>query len=188
MTLREELDKVPDPRSRHGRRHPIGAILTLSVCAMMCGARSLYAISQWGRDHGPAMSRSLGFSRDQTPSVATLHRVFSRLDRDEFERILGDWMRRNGLDESEAIAVDGKNLGGIHGERVPGVHLVSAFSHRSGVVVGQQSVQNKGGELGALRRLLDEVDIDGRVVTGDAQFTQRRDCESIVSKGGTTSS
>ena len=88
MTLREELDKVPDPRSRHGRRHPIGAILTLSVCAMMCGARSLYAISQWGRDHGPAMSRSLGFSRDQTPSVATLHRVFSRLDRDEFERIL----------------------------------------------------------------------------------------------------
>ena len=188
MTLREELDKVPDPRSRHGRRHPIGAILTLSVCAMMCGARSLYAISQWGRDHGPAMSRSLGFSRDQTPSVATLHRVFSRLDRDEFERILGDWMRQNGLDESEAVAVDGKNLGGIHGEQVPGVHLVSAFSHRSGVVVGQQSVEDKGGELGALRRLLDEVDIDGRVVTGDAQFTQRRDCETIVSKGGTTSS
>ena len=188
MTLREELDKVPDPRSRHGRRHPIGAILTLSVCAMMCGARSLYAISQWGRDHGPAMSRSLGFSRDQTPSVATLHRVFSRLDRDEFERILGDWMRQNGLDESEAVAVDGKNLGGIHGEQVPGVHLVYAFSHRSGVVVGQQSVEDKGGELGALRRLLDEVDIDGRVVTGDAQFTQRRDCETIVSKGGTTSS
>ena len=68
------------PRVRHGRRHPIGAILTLAVCAMMRGARSLYAISQWGRDHGPAMSRSLGFSRDRTPSVATLHRVFSRLD------------------------------------------------------------------------------------------------------------
>ena len=155
---------------------------------MMCGARSLYAISQWGRDHGPEMSRSLGFSRDQTPSVATLHRVFSRLDRDEFERILGEWMSQNGLDESEAIAVDGKSLGGIHGEQVPGVHLVSAFSHHSGVVVGQQSVENKGGELGALRRLLEEVDISGRVVTGDAQFTQRHDCETIVSKGGTTTS
>ncbi len=95
-------------------------------------------------------------------------------------------MNQNGLDDSEAVAVDGKSLGGIHGEQIPGVHLVSAFSHRSGVVIGQQSVKDKGGELSALRRLLDEVDIGGRVVTGDAQFTQRRDCEAIVSKGGTT--
>ena len=150
--------------------------MTLAVCAMMRGARSLYAISQWGRDHGPAMSRSLGFTRDYTPSVATLHRVFKRLDRDEFERILGEWMKQNGLNETEAIAVDGKSLGGIHGEQVPGVHLVSVFSHQSGVVVGQQSVENKGGELGALIRLPEDVDISGRVVPGDAQFTQRRDC------------
>ena len=68
-TLREMLDRVPDPRSRHGRRHPIGAILALSVCAMLSGARSLYAISQWGRDHGAEMSRALGFSRELTPSV-----------------------------------------------------------------------------------------------------------------------
>ena len=188
MTLREALDRVPDPRGRQGRRHPLGAILTLAVCAMMCGARSLYAISQWGRDHGPDMSRSLGFSREQTPCVATLHRVFSRLDRVAFEQILGEWMSRHGLEDSEALAVDGKSLRGIHGEQIPGVHLVSAFSHQSGVVVGQQSVEDKGGELGALRHLFDEVDINGRVVTGDAQFTQRRDCETIVSKGGTISS
>ena len=141
--MREALDRVPDPRGRFGRRHPIGAILTLAVCAMMRGARSLYAISQWGRDHGPEMSRSLGFSRGYTPSVATLHRVFSRLDRDEFERILSEWMSQNGLDETEAIAVDGKSLGGIHGEQVPGVHLVSAFSHHSEVAVGQQSVEDR---------------------------------------------
>ncbi len=116
------------------------------------------------------------------------NRVFKRLDRDEFERILGEWMKQNGLNETEAIAVDGKSLGGIHGEQVPGVHLVSVFSHQSGVVVGQQSVENKGGELGALRRLPEDMDISGRVVTGDAQFTQRRDCETIVSKGGTATS
>ena len=28
------LEKVPDPRSTHGRRHPLSAILALSVCAM----------------------------------------------------------------------------------------------------------------------------------------------------------
>ncbi len=144
MTLREALDKVPDPRSRHGLRHPIGAILVLSVRAMLCGARSLYAISQWGRDHGAEMSRSLGFSRELTPSVATLHRVFSSLDIEEFERILGGWMRDNGLGDAEALAVDGKSLRGIHGERLPGVHLVSAFSHKSGVVIGEKAVGARG--------------------------------------------
>ena len=42
------------------------------------------------------------------------------MDRYEFERILGEWRRQNGLNETEAIAVDGKSLGGIHGEQVPG--------------------------------------------------------------------
>ena len=52
QSLMEVLASLPDPRSLHGRRHPLGAILGLAVCAMLCGARSLYAISQWGRDQG----------------------------------------------------------------------------------------------------------------------------------------
>ena len=31
------LASVPDPRSAHGRRHPLGAILALAVCGMLCG-------------------------------------------------------------------------------------------------------------------------------------------------------
>ena len=186
-SLMDVLSSLPDPRSAHGRRHPLGAILTLAVCAMLCGARSLYAISQWGRDHGTEVSHALGFTRERTPCVSTLHQVFSRLDREGFEGVLGRWLQERGLQPAEAEAVDGKTLRGIHGEQLPGVHLVAAYAHQAGVVVGQQAVGEKQNELGALSGLLNQLDLRGRVVTGDAQFTQRAVCRKIVRKGGTTS-
>jgi len=188
MTLKEALDLVPDPRSRQGRRHSLGAILALATCAMLCGARSLYAIAQWGRDQGAPTAQALGFSRDQTPCVATLHRVFRRLNGETFERALGRWLQERGLKASEAVAVDGKTLRGIHGEKLPGVHLVAAYAHQTGIVLGQQAVGEKQNELGALAGLLSQLDLSGRVVTGDALFTQREVCREINRKGGTTSS
>ena len=99
-SLIEVLGRVPDPRSAHGRRHPLGAILGLAVCAMLCGARSVYAVSQWGRDQGQEVSEALGFTRQRTPCVSTLRQVVSRLDREAFERELGRWLQGRGLEEA----------------------------------------------------------------------------------------
>jgi len=137
-SLLRKLEQVPDPRSGHGRRHPLSAILGLSVCAMASGARSLYAIAQWGRMQDPATLKTLGFTRDRTPAVSTLHKVFSSMDVDAFESVLGEWIESQLGSGQEAIAIDGKALRGIHGDEIPGVRLVSAYSHRRGVVVGQK--------------------------------------------------
>jgi len=187
-SLMDVLSSLPDPRSAHGRRHPLGAVLALGVCGMLCGARSLYAIAQWGRDQGAPVARALGFTRDRTPCASTLHQVFRRLDRQGFELALGGWLQEHGLKPGEAVAVDGKTLRGIHGEQLPGVHLVAAYAHHAGIVVGQQAVGEKENELAALAGLLDQLDLRGRVLTGDALFTQREVCREINRKGGTTSS
>lgn len=183
----EALASVPDPRSAHGRRHPLGAILTLAVCGMLCGARSLYAIAQWGRDQGSTVAEALGFTRATTPCVATLHLVFRRLDRAAFETQLGAWFQEQGLKWDEALAVDGKALRGIHGEELPGVHLVAAYADQSGIVVAQQAAGGKGQELATVLALLEQLPLQGRVVTGDAQFAQRELSRRIVAKGGTIS-
>jgi DDE_Tnp_1-associated len=138
-SLLAALAAVPDPRKRRGRRYSAATILTLAVCAMLGGARSLYAIAQWGREQGSAEIRAaLGISRARTPSVATLFRLFRDLDRDAFEQALGTWVRAQGLPPGEAVAVDGKTLRGIHGEAVPGVHLVAAYAHCTGAVLAQK--------------------------------------------------
>ena len=189
-TLLEVLDALPDPRSVHGRRHPLGAILGLAVCAMLCGARSLYAISQWGRDQGLEASQTLGFTRNPTPCVSTLQQVFSRCSAGVqpvgpgcFQIRLAQWLKYQGLEEGEALAIDGKRLRGIHGEQLPGMHLVAAYAHQPGILVGQQAVRAKRNELDAVPGLLEQLELRGRVVTAAAQFTQRRVCQHIVSQG-----
>lgn len=67
LSLWEALGEVPDPRDSQGRRHPLQAILTLTAVAMLSGARSLYAIAQFGRDRGKTFAAALGFTRDESP-------------------------------------------------------------------------------------------------------------------------
>ena len=135
-SLLEALEAVPDPRKRRGRRYSVATVLTFAVCGMVCGARSLYAIAQWGREQGSAEVRAaLGITRARTPSQPTLFRLFSALDRDAFERALSAWVRAQGLPPGEALALDGKHLRGIHGAAVSGVHLVAAYAHRTGAVL-----------------------------------------------------
>jgi hypothetical protein len=137
------LRAVPDPRHRRGRRYAQAAMLTFAVWAMLCGARSYYAIAQWGREQATADIRAaLGIDRTSTPSVATLFRLFRDLDVAAFERALGGWIAAQGLRVGEAIAIDGKSIRGLHGEQVPGVHLVAAYTHQRGQVLGE-----KGGPI-----------------------------------------
>jgi hypothetical protein len=191
-TLAAALAAVPDPRRPNGWRPdrpplPLVGILQVAVAAMLCGARSLYAIAQWGRERredDPATLVPLGLPPGRSPSVATLHRVFAALDAGAFERALGRWLAAHGIAPDDAVAVDGKTLRGIHGDAVPGVHLVAAFAHRAGAVLGQAASAGKGHELAAAGALLGTVPLKGRVVTGDALLTQRDICLQIVAGGG----
>jgi len=133
------LAGVPDPRHARGKRYPAASLLALAVWAMTCGARSLYAIAQWGWEHNTGPVRAaLGIRHADMPSVATLFRLFRDLDRDAFETALAAWLAVQGGAPVTALALDGKTLRGIHGEEVPGVHLVAAFTHGRGDVLGQK--------------------------------------------------
>ena len=142
-SLLDAFATVPDPRKPRGRRHPLPALLALSAAAMLSGARSLYAIAQWGRLQAPATVRALGFTRERTPTVSTLHLVFKALDAQAFEAVLSQWAQAQLGDQWEVVAIDGKALRGIHGDELPGVRLVAAYADRAGLVLAQSGGQDQ---------------------------------------------
>jgi hypothetical protein len=188
LSLLEALAAVPDHRSRHGRRYPLAVVLSIAVSAMLAGARSLYAIAQWAREHRALVTSTFGLPARWTPSHATLYRVFRGLDVGAFESVVHDWLRERFVGRDEALALDGKTLRGIHGEEIAGVHLVAAFAHRSGAVVAQAQSPGKGQELAAGREVLTQLPLPGRVLTLDALYATRDFCREVAEGGGTISS
>ena len=195
-SLLEYLAEVPDPRDSN-QSHPLSAVLALTTCAMLCGARSLYAAAQWGRDHGGTLIAALGFRRAKSPCVATLHNVFKALDVAAFEAALARWMAQAVPAATTAatggrlrgLAIDGKSLRGSQGHQLAGVHLLAAFSAQRGVAIAQvRAGHNAGGELPAAQALLAQLELCGLVVTGDALFAQRELCARITQKKAITCS
>jgi hypothetical protein len=178
--LLDVLATVHDPRHRRGLRHRVVSILALAVGAILAGARSFEAIAQWAEDLLPELREKLGGRRWRAPSESTFRRVLKQLDAADLDRKVSDWIAGFKDLAGNGIALDGKTLRGSHdGDRAP-VHLVSAVLHAQGLVLGQVRVPDKGGEIGSVKPLVEPRKIEGAVVTGDAQFTQREIARYVV--------
>lgn len=186
-SLYDALESLEDPRSPLGRRHPLTAILSQIVVAMLGGARSLEAIAQFGRDRGESFGRALGYTHPSTPCKATFSNVLRDLPAGAFERVIMTWLIGREAAGWRRASLDGKTLCGATGERLPGVHLLAMFEHEAKAALAQMAVDAKTNEHKVALRMLDIVDVQDKVITGDAAFCQRDLSSKIAEKGGLTS-
>jgi hypothetical protein len=184
ISLYEAFGEVPDPRDPSGKRHPLQAILTLTTVAMLSGCRSLYAIAQFGRDRGRAFALELGFTYKQTPCCTTLHYLFTRLDRQQFEAAIRKWLACQRARGWNTVSVDGKTLRGTQGHEIAGVHLLAAYAHEAKLVLEQIPVDGKTNEHKTALKMMNMLPLKGKVVLGDALFCQRDLSMKISKKGG----
>lgn len=66
-SLLAHLARMPDPRSRHGQRFPLTALLAAARAAILCGARSFAAIAQWARGQDLSLMHRLVLSPARRP-------------------------------------------------------------------------------------------------------------------------
>src|SRR6266542_2620952 len=189
------LAAVPDPRDPRGTRYPLVSMLAVAVWAVLAGACTFAAITDWVRDlDRPAWGR-LGFT-DRVPAATTVWRLLIRIDADVLSAVLTRWLRERATPVVVAgrrwrlvIAIDGKVE---RGARLPDgrqVHLLSAYDTAAGVVLAQMQIAAKSNEIPAFAPLLDRVatqlgSLDKVLFVADALHAQTDHAEQVATRGG----
>jgi len=184
-SMQEMLRSLPDCRHPRGVRHIYWSVLTIALAAVLCGARSFAAVGEFANSlTRPQLKRlraryNKATQCHEAPSESTLRRVLQSSDAQALDRALGQWLLSQS-DKTDPLAVDGKTVCGARRPDGSQVHLLSAFLHQQGTTVAQREVGEKTNEIPELPRLLQPLDIAGRVVTADALHTQKGTARFIV--------
>ncbi len=198
--LLADLEAIPDHRARRGRVYPLSSLLFILLLASVGDGNGPVDAADFARDHRLWLRR-LGLLGARVPKAQTLRRLLR--DRgsnllaelqpkvDRLTRCLEAQCKAHGARTDEAAeplaacAIDGKTArrSGDETRGIPRAHIVSARLE-NGQVVGQAVVADKANELTAIRQLLADLPLSGRVVTLDAQGCYTDVARTIVEAGG----
>lgn len=161
----------------------------MSIMAVIAGAEGPKAIGQWAKAHELWLQQRLKLPCG-VPSHDTFGRVLMALKPAAFQACFEAWVRRlsskHDDTDREIIAIDGKTLRGSHNNSagLGPLCLVSAWSVRRGISLGQLAAEEKSNETTAIPELLDAVDVENAIVTIDAAGCQKSIASKIYLGGG----
>src|SRR5436190_1884066 len=158
--IRDHFGSLPDPRMERTRRHELLDILTIALCAVICGADSWVEVEQFGKAKRSWLEGFLALPNG-IPSHDTFGRVFAHLDPARFEQCFLAWVQ--GIVTTEAgdlVAIDGKVSRRSHDRRAgkAAIDVVSAWAESHHLVLGQVAVADKSNEITAIPLPLEAFD------------------------------
>ena len=197
-SVSEHFATLAGPRDAKKVEHRLVDILTITLCAVACGADDWVAVATFGELRG-TWPRTFLALPGGIPSHDTFGRVFRLLDPDELRRCFPAWVGAvagaPSGDEAPSpepggagrpgVAVDGKTLRRSH-DRAAGegaLHLVSAWATERGLVLGQVATAEKSNEITAIPALLRLLALEGVVVTVDAMGRRTAIAARVVEQG-----
>lgn len=180
--IEEHFSKVNDPRVERTKDHKLIDIVTIAICAVICGAEGWTDIEQFGNSKLVWLKTFLELPHG-VPSHDTFGRVFSMIDAQQFQLAFWEWVCAvNDIIQGQIINIDGKCLRGSDDQKLGkrAIYMVSAWAAENGMVLGQRKVDEKSNEITAIPELLKILAISGCIVTIDAMGTQTNIAKTIV--------
>ena len=198
--LLEVLQRVPDPRGRYGKRHPLSAMLAAVVCSTLCGFRGFQPVVQWLELHGPAMWHLLGFRR-KPPVRQTYANVLAELDPELLEAVLLEFVELCGVPESPSVPSatapsatknsvapadveiwDGKTLRGTRKGDQRAEQVLVRMQRALGTILTSNAIPSNTNEPAVALELVKRLVLKGKLIVADAIYCQRELCEAVIQK------
>ncbi len=177
----ELLEQFNDPRDPKKVSHPLPTILFMSICAIFCGAEGWEDIVLWSETHKDWLEKHVDFSRG-VPSYSTVRRTFMIISPACWGTLMRDVVlsSRPNHEAEDQVPIDGKTLRASKCESkgVRAIQMVSAWSVKNNIILGEVKTDSKSNEITAIPLLLELLDLEGATVTIDAMGCN----EAIISK------
>ena len=186
-TLTSYFNDMDDPRGGNAPRHKFCDLMTISLLCALCGGETAVDMELFGQMKENFLREFL-----ELPHGIPCHDAYSRLFRlmkptsfhAFFDKFRADFT--TGAGDAPAIAIDGKEMRRSFDKAAArsNLNIVTAFAHGARLTLGISQSAKGGGEILALRELVEMLDIRGITITADALHCQRETCELIVQEGG----
>lgn len=166
---------MSDPRIERTKRHKLIDIITIALCAVICGADNWVALETYGCAKYEWLKTFLELPNG-IPSHDTFSRVLAQLNPQEFQECFLSWMKSiHKITEGEVVAIDGKTLCSSYdkGSEQSAIQMVSAWATTNKLVLGQVKVNENSNEITAIPELLKVLELSGCIVTIDAMGCQK---------------
>lgn len=200
--------QIKDKRDARGLQYSVAMMLTLTMLAKLGGQNTPAGIADYIRHRGEWLSEMLAClgikcrrkrdGRIKLPCAGSYSRILSTaFAAADLEQVAHQFMTCQ-ADQANPqanptgsagigveICIDGKKIRGTVSAVQPnGIYLLAAYQPSLGVVLMQVLIQPGEGELTVAPTVLKALNLQGKVITGDALFAQRQLSLQIVQAGG----
>ncbi len=132
ITITDHFIELEDPRIERSKLHKLIDIITITICAVICGADGWIEIETYGKSKYKWLKKFLELPNG-IPSHDTFSRVFSLLDPNKLQECFLSWVETiSRITFGEIVAIDGKTLRRSYDKTKDkaAIHMVSAWGGR----------------------------------------------------------
>lgn len=173
---------IADFRRPQGRRYELGNILSLTVIAILCNAKSYRDISRFIKIKFEMLKQELSLNWKTPPAHTTVRNIIQGVDKEELEaafRAFTQSMTHYGQEDMQTmtpIAVDGKTLRHSfdHFEDQKAMQKLMFFDTEQSLILGHMAIADKTNEIPAFQTLLLKLEIPGCIFSADALHLQKK--------------
>jgi predicted transposase YbfD/YdcC len=160
------LEMIEDPRRKQAQRHSLISIMAIVFCGLAMGEEGWERMANMASMCWSWFQKVLPCAK-VAPSADTLRRTISSIKPEAFQEYFKAWCKALHLDQKDLLHADGKKIRGSDEG-----YVVSLYSKQEHLCIAHQSVVD-GGEQGALKQLIQDLELEGATVTLDAGFCSR---------------